>query len=107
MNNHISLLLRTKWRMMDNIIREIRSHLWVHVAAGIFTLIMLITGGGALFWGMFSYLLTLEPFGAPLMERLVAIVLLAFFSMLTFSNLIITLTTTYISKETEFLLGYP
>lgn len=107
MISQIVLLLRIKWRMLDNIARSIRSHLWIHVAAGIFTLCMLITGGGVLFWGMFRYLLSLEPFGAPLMERLVAIVLLAFFSMLTFSNLIITLTTTYISKETEFLLGFP
>ncbi|MGI8907957.1 MAG: putative ABC transporter permease subunit [Candidatus Sumerlaeaceae bacterium] len=104
---HVKTILGAKWIMLDNIVRSIRSHLWVHVAAGIFTLVLLITFGGVLFWEMFRYLLTLEPFGAPLMERLVGIVLLAFFSMLTFSNLIITLTTTYISKETEFLLGYP
>lgn len=101
------VVLRAKWQMMDNAIRSIRSHLWIHVAAGLFTVALLVGFGGVLFWEMFRYLLDLEPFGAPLMERLVAIVLLAFFSMLTFSNLIITLTTTYISKETEFLLGFP
>jgi ABC-2 type transport system permease protein len=105
--SQIVTLTRAKWSMLDNIVRSIRSHLWIHVAAGLFTLVLLIAFGGVLFWEMFRYLLTLEPFGAPLMERLVGIVLLAFFSMLTFSNLIITLTTTYISKETEFLLGFP
>jgi len=100
-------VLLAKWRMLDNVIRGIRSHLWIHVGAGLFTMALLVVFGGILFWEMFRYLLTLEPFGEPLMERLVGIVLLAFFSMLTFSNLIITLTTTYISKETEFLLGYP
>lgn len=105
--SQIRIILNAKWRMLDNIIRSIRSHLWIHVAAGLFTLVLLTGFGGVLFWEMFHYLLTLEPFGPPLMERLLGIVLLAFFSMLTFSNLIITLTTTYISKETEFLLGYP
>ena len=36
------------------------------------------------------------------MIRLIKMVLLAFFSMLIFSNLIIMLTTTYISREVEF-----
>jgi ABC-2 type transport system permease protein len=93
--------------MLQNMVRSIRSYMWIHVAIGLFVLFTLLIGGGALFLAMFNFLLDQEPFGKPLMERLVAIVLLAFFSMLVFSNLIITLTTTYISRDTEFLFSYP
>lgn len=92
---------------MDNFVREIRSHLWIHVAAGLFALVMVLTGGLGFFFMLFRFLLQQDPFGPPLMERLVGVVLLAFFSMLVFSNLIITLTTTYISRETEFLMAFP
>jgi ABC-2 type transport system permease protein len=93
--------------MLANALRGIRSYLWIHVAVGVVVLLTMLGGGGALFLAMFQFLVKQEPFGIPLMERLVAIVLLAFFSMLIFSNLIITLTTTYISRDTEFLFSYP
>lgn len=88
-------------------VRSIHGHLWIHLVIGLAVLFALLVGGGALFHGMFQFLLRQEIFGAPLMERLVIVVLLAFFSMLIFSNLIITLTTTYISRDTEFLFTYP
>src|SRR5690606_5961916 len=93
--------------MLRNALRRIRGYLWIHVAMGMIVLLSLLLGGGALFLAMFNFLRSQEVFGAPLMERLVGIVLLAFFSMLVFSNLIITLTTTYISRDTEFLFSYP
>ncbi len=100
-------VLQARWGMLQNMIRSIRSYMWIHVAIGLFVLFTLLVGGGALFLAMFNFLLDQEPFGGPLMERLVAIVLLAFLSMLVFSNQIITLTTTYISRDTEFLFSYP
>ena len=93
--------------MLDNCVGQIRSHLWIHVAAGVFTLLLVVVGGGAFFYLLFAFLRRQEVFGPPLMEAILGMVLLAFFSMLIFSNLIITLTTTYISKETEFLVGLP
>lgn len=107
MSNPVVTVLHAKWRMIDHIVRQIRSYLWIHLAAGLFTLLLVVSGGGTFFRMLFTFLLRQEPFGPPLMERLVGVVLLAFFSMLIFSNLIITLTTTYISKETEFLFAFP
>ncbi len=107
MNTALTTVLRARWAMLENMVRKIRSYLWIHVGIGFLVLFSLLLGGGVLFYAMFEFLLRQEPFGAPLMERLVAIVLLAFFSMLIFSNLIITLTTTYISRDTEFLFSYP
>ncbi|MBX7245228.1 MAG: hypothetical protein K1X53_06995 [Candidatus Sumerlaeaceae bacterium] len=107
MPSHILTTLGVRKQMVDNIIHQMRSYLWIHLGAGIFTLLLIVGGGGVFFTVIFDVLLRQEPFGPPLMERLLGIVLLAFFSMLIFSNLIITLTTTYISKETEFLFSFP
>lgn len=107
MSKPVTIVLKARWAMLENSVKSIRSYLWIHVIVGLCVLFAMLVGGGILFREMFEFLLQQEPFGAPLMERLVAIVLLAFFSMLVFSNLIITLTTTYISRDTEFLFEYP
>jgi ABC-2 type transport system permease protein len=93
--------------MARHLASQIHRYVWIHVAAGLITILMIVGMGGGFFHFLFRFLIAQEPFGPPLMERLMAIVLLAFFSMLIFSNLIITLTTTYISRETEFLWGLP
>ncbi|MGC8741498.1 MAG: putative ABC transporter permease subunit [Candidatus Sumerlaeaceae bacterium] len=100
-------ILRTRVMMARHLARHIRRYVWIHVLAGIITILLVVGIGGAFFHFLFRFLVSQEPFGAPLMERLMGIVLLTFFSMLIFSNLIITLTTTYISRETEFLWGLP
>ncbi len=100
-------ILRTRWWMARHLARQIRRYVWIHVAAGLITVLLIVGIGGGFFHFLFRFLVSQEPFGPPLMERLMGIVLLSFFSMLIFSNLIITLTTTYISRETEFLWGLP
>lgn len=103
----ISVILQSRRRMLDHIVGQIRNYLWIHLAAGIFTVMLIIAGGAAFFFLLFRFLMSQEPFGPPLMEKLMGVVFLAFFSMLIFSNLVITLTTTYISRETEYLMGLP
>ncbi len=107
MSAEVLTVVRAKKRMLDHILAQVRNHVWIHVAAGLFTLFLIVFLGGGFFYILFRFLVNQEPFGPPLMDRLVGIVLLAFFSMLVFSNLIITLTTTYISKETDFLIALP
>lgn len=96
-----------KWRLGNNHLGDLRSHLWVHFAIAMLVLVLLIGGGTIFFTVIFDFLMRQEPFGPPLMDRLMKMVLLAFFSMLIFSNLIIMLTTTYFSKEVEFLMSLP
>lgn len=103
----MSLFARLKWRQASNLVLGLRSHLWVHFAVGMLVIVMLVGGGTAVFTHIFRYLVNMDVFGRPLMDRLVRMVLLAFFSMLVFSNLIIMLTTTYISREVEFLMSQP
>ncbi|KPL08202.1 hypothetical protein AMJ85_08640 [candidate division BRC1 bacterium SM23_51] len=100
-------VLRVKLRIADNYLRGIKKHIWVHLAVGLVITSVLLVGGSVLFYWVFDFLLRQEGFGPPLVERLLGMVLMAFFSMLVFSNLIITLTTTYISKEVEFFLSQP
>lgn len=103
------LFWRIKSRIATNHLRDIKRHHYVHVAAGVFTIALLLTTLLVGFSFIFHWLLHPEqqPFGAPMLKRLVGMTMLAFFSMLTFSNLIIMLTTTYISREVEFLMAQP
>lgn len=100
-------ILRLKLQIADNYLRNVKKHIWLHLAVGLFIALVLLVGGTLLFHEIFAFLLAQEAFGPPLVERLLGMVLMAFFSMLIFSNLIITLTTTYISKEVEFFLSLP
>jgi ABC-2 type transport system permease protein len=100
-------ILRLKFRIADNYLRNVKKHIIVHLAVGLIITSVLLVGGGAMLYYIFDFLLKQEIFGPPLVERLIGMVLMAFFSMLVFSNLIITLTTTYISKEVEFFMGQP
>jgi len=104
---HTRIVFGAKIRIAWNAVRHIKSHLYLHAAAGFGLLFVLLAIGTGLFYHIFYFLDRQPVFGAPLMDRLVGIVLLIFFSMLLFSNLIITLSTTYLSKEVEFLMGLP
>ncbi len=112
---HTRLILKTKFRIADNAVRHIRRHVYLHLIVGLGMVFFLLGGGTAVFLYIFDFLmgnntrasLDMSVFGAPLMNRLIGIVLLIFFFMLLFSNLIITLSTTYISREVEFLMGLP
>lgn len=104
---HTILVLGRKWRMAHNSISRMRSHMYVHFAVGLLMVFMLVGGGTLLFRSMFRFLMRLEVFGPILMDQLVSLVLLIFFALLIFSNLIITLSTTYISREVEFLMAQP
>lgn len=103
----LPLFLRTKWRLANNHLTNLHRHKLVHLGVALMLVVMLVGGGSILFDMVFSYVVRLEIFGRPLMNRLIQMVLLAFFSMLIFSNLIIMLTTTYLSREVEFLMALP
>lgn len=84
-----------------------RNYLFIHLTIGLLVLFFIIGGGSAFFHFLFKFLLRQEVFGPPLMNRLMGMVFLAFFSMLIFSNLIITLSTSYISREVDFFMTLP
>ncbi|NUP89880.1 MAG: hypothetical protein HUU25_08685 [Candidatus Sumerlaeia bacterium] len=100
-------ILRAKWTILGNHVAAIRSHFLIHLFVGLGVLFLLIGGGLAFFQWLFLGLMGFEPFGPLLMDRLTGLVFMAFFSMLVFSNLVITLSTTYISKEIDFYMAQP
>ncbi len=104
---HNAEILRVKYLSANNALRHLQRYMYFHLVVGVGFLILMIVGGTALFYEVFDFLMDQAVFGAPLMDKLVGIVFLAFFSMLIFSNLIITLSTSYISKEVDFLMAQP
>lgn len=101
------LILWAKWRGAANAVRRMEGVMVFHISVAIVVLSLLVGVGTYLFLDVFRFLMGQAVFGPPLMDRLVGIVFLAFFSMLVFSNLIITLSTTYISREVDFLMAQP
>jgi ABC-2 type transport system permease protein len=107
MKSAVMLVLKAKYRIVNNHLANLKKHILIHLFVGLGVLVVLIGGGTAFFYFIFDFLMHQEVFGPPLMERLFGMVMMAFFFMLIFSNLIITLSTTYISKEIDFYMGSP
>lgn len=101
------VILGVKHRIVNNCLAGVRSHFLIHLFVGLGVLAILIGGGLVFFQWLFFGLMSFEPFGPVLMDRLTGLVFLAFFSMLVFSNLVITLSTTYISREIDFYMAQP
>jgi len=107
MTSAILVVLKTKYRIINNHLSDLRKHILIHLFVGLGVLFVLVGGGTAFFHFIFNFLMQQEVFGPPLMERLFGMLMMAFFFMLVFSNLIITLSTTYISREIEFYIASP
>jgi len=105
----IKIIFGAKQKIINNYIKDMRRHIWIHVLMGLGVVLLLVGGGTAFFYVLFDFLLSenLQPFGGDLLNYLIGMVFLAFFSMLIFSNIIITLSTTYISRELDFYMSLP
>ncbi len=101
------LILRTRLKIANNYVPRFRDHFVIHLFVFLAVMTALVIGGTLFFFYIFSILERQEDFGSMLMNRLIGMVMMAFFSMLIFSNLIITLSTTYISREVEYLVAQP
>lgn len=103
----ITRILANKYRIVDNHIRTVGHHIMIHALVGVGIMLFIWALGLVVFDWMFGFLKDQEPFGQPLINMLISMVLVAFFSMLIFSNLIITLSTTYVSREVEYFMSLP
>ncbi len=103
----VYIMVRNRVHIVDNHLSTLRSHLLVHLVVFIGVVVFLIASGTAFFHLLFHHVSTLEGIGEMLMDKLVGMVIMAFFTMLVFSNLIITLSTTYISNEIPFYMTQP
>lgn len=101
------VILKAKRRSVENKLNPLPLELAVSlpvlgVMVGVF-----LSGGYWFFSILFRFLRDSPPFGTLLTERLLAMVFLAFFSMLAFSNVVTSLTTLYLAEELEFLFAQP
>ncbi len=105
--NENTQILKAKRQIAWNALKNLPGHRYFHLIVWFLVMGLLLSGGTFIFYKIFDFLMSLSELGPPLMDRLVGIVFLAFFSMLIFSNLVITLATSYISKEVDFLMSQP
>lgn len=103
----LQAILRAKGTFALNGMRTLKKHLVIHFFLFMGLVSLLVVGGSAMFLFMFRFLLQQELIGPPLVDMLMNMVLLAFMMMLIFSNLIITLSTTYISREVDYYMSQP
>jgi ABC-2 type transport system permease protein len=103
----LALILRYKIRnsrrgffapRLENLLR-----LGVNLLVGI----LLFAGAYWFFHYILTYLWGLHEIGSLLMDKVVSLAMLTFFMMLILSNLVISLSTLFKSKQTEFLLSLP
>jgi len=103
----LNIIRKLKFQIVKNILNHLEKYVYVHIIAATIFFIVVVKGGYEFLYILFSFLEQQEPFGPLLINRLISMVIMVFFSMLIFSNLIITLSTTYISKEIDFYMSMP
>ncbi len=101
------VILAAKRRSVANKLRPLPVELAVSLPLLSLMVGVFLIGGYRFFYILFRFLRDNPPFGTLLTERLLAMVFLAFFSMLAFSNVVTSLTTLYLAGELEFLLSRP
>ncbi|MCK5832616.1 hypothetical protein KAH81_03000 [bacterium] len=77
------------------------------VVVGLIVVTIFLSGTFFLFQKIFSYLITVQDIGILLIDRIIGISFLAFFIMLTMSNLISAIGALYRSPEASFLMASP
>jgi len=109
-------LFKAKWRMVIHEIAGVRKQSKLKVGVVTVFVLALWLGIFCLFYEAFGYMRRFNPGGLGLdmqtvgeivTVRIIALLFLAVFLMLTFSNVLIALTTFYRSAEVEFLLSSP
>jgi len=105
--SELGLIVRTRGRIIANHLANLKRHVQIHLAIFLMVVLGLLAGGFLFFRLLFSYLENIEVIGPLLMNHLAGLVFMAFFSMLIFSNLVVTLSTAYVSKEVDFYMSQP
>ncbi|MCX7011833.1 MAG: hypothetical protein NTW86_04580 [Candidatus Sumerlaeota bacterium] len=105
--SNLGLILRARRRIVANHLRRLKRHVQIHLGVFLFMILAMLLGGFFFFRILFNYLEDIEVIGPALMDNLVGLVFMGFFSMLVFSNLIVTLSTAYISREVSFYMALP
>lgn len=101
------LILNTKPKQLTRLVFSRRAERMAKVIVGLLVIGVFFFGAYALFHRVFSYLVNVQDIGILLIDKLVGIGFLAFFLMLTISNLITSIGSLYNSDEASFLMTSP
>ena len=102
---HLLLINKPKliWRL---IARKGLEH-WSKIIVAVIVIGLFFTGAYELFYRVFAYLKNSSEIGTVLIDRLISIGFLAFFTMLIVSNLVSSISTLFRSTETTYLMTTP
>ncbi len=100
-------MLKIKPKQLIRLIFSGRLERTVKVLVGLFVIAVFFAGGYMFFHRLFVYISQVQDIGVLLIDKIIAIGFLAFFLMLTISNLISSIGTQYRSAEASFLLASP
>ena len=78
----LTVIFKAKHRMVDNYIQAMKNHIWIHAIMALLVVIILVGGGSGFFYVLFDFLLSenLQPFGGDLLNYLIGMIFLTFFS---------------------------
>lgn len=100
-------LFAVRLAMAKNFFKHFKTHWWFTLFLIAVVFCIIVGGGYGGFLFMFRFLEKQEIFGPLLTNLIVNIVNLIFFMMLIFSNMIILISSVFLSKETEYLNAFP
>lgn len=103
----VAWLWQPRWRGLRHRVRGLDRQGWIGVAA--LSALALLSWGVVftLFHRVLTYLLQVDEFGPLLTYRLLGMVLMGFFSVLMFANVISALSTFYLSRDLDRLRSAP
>ncbi len=103
----LNLLLKTKPKLLWRLVARKGLEHWAKIIVAIFVITLFFTGAFELFRRVFDYLISVQDIGPILVDRLISIGFLAFFSMLLVSNIVSSISTLFRSTETTYLMSTP
>lgn len=103
----LALVLKYKIRNSTRGLFALQLENLVRLGTNLLVGTVLFAGAYWFFHYIFSYLWGLSEIGSLLMDRVVSLAMLTFFLMLVLSNLVISISTLFKNRQTEFLLSLP
>ena len=102
----LTLLKPRIWALRHRLRRRLEGRAWVRILLALICFLFW-TGIFAVFYRVLHYFQGVEGFGDILARKLLSMVLLTFFSILIFSNILTALSTLYLSKDLPLIHAAP
>jgi len=105
--NELAGLMGVQVRRSFNALRRGGAGLWVKLVLGLVIGFLFLGGLFLLFVQALKYFYSVQLVGVPITEKLLSLIFLTFFGMVLFSNIVATISTTYLSDDLKLLNSLP